>query len=201
MEENKKKGRPRKFDVEMALNKAINVFWKKGYHGASLTDLTKEMGINGPSLYSAFGSKHDLYLQSIEAYINKDNCLPIIAFEEEADIKLAVKAFFKEIIKDTFENSQGVSGCFLSSCVATSAEECTDVKSILKETVKAAEKRLTERFEKEKQLGGLPEHFPSLKRAKLLFDLRQGIAFRARAGLSKKEISESLDSLVELVLS
>src|SRR5262245_29688993 len=62
-------GRPRTFDTEKALDRALKVFWRKGYEGTSLPDLTKAMGINRPSLYAAFGNKEALFRRAIERYI------------------------------------------------------------------------------------------------------------------------------------
>src|SRR3954466_9775708 len=61
-------GRPREFDVEAGLERALQVFWRQGYEGASLADLTEAMGINRPSLYAAFGNKEQLFRRSLEAY-------------------------------------------------------------------------------------------------------------------------------------
>jgi AcrR family transcriptional regulator len=61
-------GRPRAFDPERALDRALDVFWRKGYEGASLSDLTRAMGINRPSLYAAFGDKQSLFRQAVERY-------------------------------------------------------------------------------------------------------------------------------------
>jgi len=60
------RGRPRSFDRAAALRRAMEVFWAKGYEGASLSDLTAAMGINSPSLYAAFGSKEALFLEATE---------------------------------------------------------------------------------------------------------------------------------------
>ena len=60
-------GRPREFDVERALDRALDVFWRNGYEGASIADLTAAMGINPPSLYAAFGNKEGLFLAALEA--------------------------------------------------------------------------------------------------------------------------------------
>src|SRR5213594_2671193 len=62
------KGRPREFDIEKALDRAMEVFWRKGYEGASLPDLTKAMGINRPSMYAAFGNKEALFRRALDRY-------------------------------------------------------------------------------------------------------------------------------------
>lgn len=61
-------GRPRAFDIDTALNRALEVFWSKGFDGASLTDLTDAMGISRPSLYAAFGNKEDLFRKALDRY-------------------------------------------------------------------------------------------------------------------------------------
>src|SRR5204862_7915530 len=63
------KGRPREFDVDEALDRALGVFWRRGYEGATLADLTEAMGINRPSLYAAFGSKEELFRKALDRYV------------------------------------------------------------------------------------------------------------------------------------
>src|SRR3977135_1391854 len=62
------KGRPRAFDVDLALDRALHLFWRKGYEGTSLSDLTKAMRINRPSLYAAFGNKETLFRKTLDRY-------------------------------------------------------------------------------------------------------------------------------------
>src|SRR5205823_12940173 len=63
-------GRPRAFDPDTALERAMHVFWAKGYEGASLSDLTGAMRINRPSLYAAFGNKEHLFGKVLDRYVD-----------------------------------------------------------------------------------------------------------------------------------
>src|SRR5580658_10543786 len=66
----KRMGRPRSFDIDRALDRALVVFWRKGYEGATLADLTKAVGVNRPSLYAAFGDKKALFRKAFDRYLN-----------------------------------------------------------------------------------------------------------------------------------
>jgi len=197
----KKTGRPLSFDREAALLTAMHVFWAKGYDGASMRDLTTAMGIGSPSLYAMFGDKRKLYLEAINCYASNDACTPLVAFETEPDIYKAVLGFMEAVIDYSTDNISGANGCFLSSCVATSAGEVEGVETLLQNAIKDTDMRLARRFELEKARGALPENFPSVERAKLMFDLRQGYVFRARAGLSKDSMMHDLTFRANMVLA
>ena len=64
-------GRPREFDIERALDRALEVFWRNGYEGASIASLTEAMGINPPSLYAAFGNKEGLFRRALDRYVQQ----------------------------------------------------------------------------------------------------------------------------------
>lgn len=197
----KKLGRPKKFDRDEALLKAINVFWKQGYEGASMKLLTDSMGINSPSLYAEFGDKHALYLEAIDRYSQNDACAPLVALETEPDIALAVHAFFEAAIDYSTQNETGARGCFLASCVATSAGHVEGTVELLRDAIEATDTRITARFDVEKARGKLPVGFQSRDQAKLLFDLRQGLVFRARAGFEEDELRSDIKKNVAAVLA
>jgi AcrR family transcriptional regulator len=197
----KKVGRPISFDRNNALLSAMHVFWAKGYDGASMRDLTGAMGINGPSLYGAFGDKRQLYLEAIDYYAAHYGCAPLEAFETEDDIRRAVRLFIEAVIEHSTENTNGALGCFLGSSVSTSAGEIEGVQALLKKAIGETDSRLCKRFDLEKSRGTLPNNFPSMVRAKLMLDLRQGYVFRARAGVDPVELMSDIAFRVDLVLS
>ncbi|MEL0636989.1 TetR/AcrR family transcriptional regulator [Marinomonas sp. TI.3.20] len=197
----KKTGRPLSFDRNTALLAAMNVFWLKGYEGASMKDLTSAMQINSPSLYATFGDKHTLYLATIDYYASSDACSPLVAFETQPDIELAVQSFMEAVIDYSTDNNSGARGCFLSSSVSTSSGEVEGVEALLQRAINDTDARLARRFELEKARGVLPENFPSTERAKLMFDLRQGYVFRARAGMTPESMKTDIAFRVKMILS
>jgi len=196
-----KLGRPRTFDYDAALLQAMAVFWAKGFDGASLRDLTKAMGITGPSMYAAFGDKRALYLKTIDRYADVNGCAPVVAFEAEPDIEKAVRGFLEEVIAYATENDSGAKGCFLASSVSTNIGQVDGVAERVEKAIDDTDKRLAARFDKEIAKGNLPPDFPSLDRAALLYDMRQGYMFRGRAGWTAEKLQHDLDNRVRMVLA
>ena len=201
MSDTKKVGRPKTVDRDEALTKAIGVFWKQGYEGASMKLLTDEMGINSPSLYAEFGDKHGLYLEAINSYATNDACTPLVALETVPNIQKAVRAFFEAVVDYSTHHDSGAKGCFLVSCVATSAGHVNGTAELLQDAITSTDKRIMARFEHEVMPGNLPQNFPSADRAKLMFDLRQGMVFRARAGFTDDDLAGDIDKYVSSVLA
>jgi len=197
----KRMGRPRAFDKNEALTAAMKVFWLKGYDGASMKDLTTAMKINSPSLYSVFGDKHALYLASIDNYTKNNPRSPLVIFESEPDIAKAIAAFMKAALDTATKNEFGTLGCFLSSSVATTSGVVEGVQEKLNTAILEADSRLINRFEFEKKKGILPKGFPSEERARLMFDLRQGYTFRARAGFNSESMEKDLNFRINIILS
>lgn len=201
MIDRKKLGRPRSFDYDEALKQATSVFWNKGYEGASLRDLTGAMGITGPSMYASFGDKRGLFLKTIDHYIDADGCAPLEAFETEEDIQQAIRGFLIEVIRYATEHESGAKGCFLASSVVTSVGQVEGVAERVAAAVEYAETRLAARFDREIEKGTVPPQFPSRERAALLYDMRQGYMFRARAGWSREQLEQGIEARVQMLLS
>ena len=93
-------GRPRQFDPSAALSAATEVFWLKGYDGASLDNLTAAMNINRPSLYLVFKDKQSLFLSALESYASSYGTAPLLAFEAATDPVAAVKSYFTTLVSN-----------------------------------------------------------------------------------------------------
>src|SRR6266446_8126011 len=92
----KPRGRPRSFDREQALERAMQVFWKQGYEATSIHDLTRAMGINPPSLYAAFGDKERLFMEAVERYQEQRRQSVTKVFDEAPTAKEAVHRLLRE---------------------------------------------------------------------------------------------------------
>jgi AcrR family transcriptional regulator len=195
----KKVGRPKSFSRDEAITNAIGVFWNHGYEGASMKMLTDAMGINSPSLYAEFGDKHGLYVEAINSYATNDACAPLSALETEPNIYDAVRAFFEAAIDYSTQHESGAKGCFLASCVATSAGHVDGAAELLHDAIQSTDKRIAARFYLEVEKGTLPKDFPCRDRAKLLFDLRQGMMLRARSGSSSSDLADDINKYVDCV--
>lgn len=200
MIDTKRLGRPRKFDKSEALLSAMNTFWAKGYDGASLKDLTKAMGISGPSVYAAFGDKRELYLKTIDHYADIDACEPVIAFEAEPDIEKAVSGFLMAVIHYASSHENGSRGCYLASCVIANIDEVEGVSERLGKAIDDTDMRLAARFDIEKEKGNLPANFPSIMRARLMYDMRQSYMFRGRAKWSEESLQEDLKHRIKMII-
>jgi AcrR family transcriptional regulator len=86
----KPRGRPLSFDRDVALEKAMHVFWERGYEAASISDLTAAMGITPPSLYTAFGDKEKLFFEAIERYALGPGGIGRRALDEEPTAHAAI---------------------------------------------------------------------------------------------------------------
>lgn len=197
----KKIGRPRAFDEKTALEAAMNTFWAKGYDGASMKDLTAAMGISGPSLYSTFGDKRELYLKTIDFYADVDGCAPVVSFEAEPDIGKAIKDFLTTVVTYSTQAEGGPKGCFLASCVATTVGGVDGVAERMEKAIRDTDERLAGKFRKAIGNGELPADFPAYERGCLLHDMRQGLVHRSRAGWSADALLADLDDRVAMILT
>lgn len=148
-------GRPREFDYDTALEQAMHVFWRKGYEGTSMPDLTEAMGLNRPSIYASFGNKEELFRKAIHRY--NDNAQKIFREALAAPkIKDAVGAFFCAAIS-AYSCKENPNGCLSVQGALVGSD---DAESLMAETAKLREgivALLAERLTQAKAEGELRE--------------------------------------------
>ena len=140
------KGRPRKFDTDKALESAMLVFWRNGYEGSSLSELTAAMKINRPSLYGTFGDKEQLFLKAIERYLIDYGSKGVARLNEYDDIIEAIAAFFDSIVKQ-LTDPQLPAGCLISNCSLECGDRFTEIGRRLSQCHAATEEALYSRLE------------------------------------------------------
>ena len=181
----KPRGRPRSFDRDEALERAMEVFWKQGFEGASLHDLTEAMGINPPSLYAAFGDKEHLFLEAVERYEAKrgDECPYADApTAEEAIEKLLTYAATE------FTRASNPRGCLMVMAATTSSTSSARLQSALARHRAAARAYLKERIDRGLAEGELPRSTDTAALADFYHAIVAGMSLQARDGASRKRL-------------
>jgi len=177
-------GRPRAFDPEAALDRAMRVFWAKGYEGASLSDLTQAMRINRPSLYAAFGNKEQLFGKVLDRYTDG----PIAYFGKALAAPKArdvVEQIFFGTVKIA-DDPRNPAGCLM----VQGALACGDA-SVRKEVAArraAAEVALRRRLQRAKREGDLPKNADAAELAHYVMTVVRGMAVQSAGGASRAQL-------------
>lgn len=191
-------GRQREFDKRQALDKAMQVFWKKGFVGASLADLTASMGINKPSLYAAFGNKEHLFIQATEHYIENYAKQHVRFLEEEGKpLKERLKAYLMSAVTAQ-SDTKGPKGCYISLCVSESASESipADALAVIEHARDLSERYLTDFFTAEISKNNLPDTADPAALALFIVTLLHGTAALARGGKTLDALESVLDAAI-----
>ncbi len=186
-------GRQREFDKQEALNAAMLVFWKKGYVGASLSDLTQGMGINKPSMYAAFGNKEELFSAAIEHYVDQVAQANFSCLEDGGDsLREKVESFIRTTVASQFD-PRFPRGCFVSQSASELQSDCLpdSARALIENVRDGSEKRLVAFFKA--QGHQLPEGCSAQSLALYVLSIIHGTAVFARAG---KKL-EDMDGVIE----
>ncbi|MEU6840663.1 TetR/AcrR family transcriptional regulator [Streptomyces sp. NPDC046716] len=191
----KQRGRPRSFDRETALEKAMRAFWEHGYEATSVADLTREMGIGAPSLYAAFGDKRTLFEEVVRVYGTTHGAGPDRALAEEPTARGAIERLLREAA-GTFTDPALPHGCL----VVHAATNCTtpEVEQVLREERAAAIGAITDRLRQGVAAGELPDGTDTTGLARCFAAVFQGMSQQARDGASRTEL-ESVAALAMAV--
>lgn len=180
------RGRPRTFNIDEALDRALNVFWRKGYEGATLPDLTEAMGINRPSLYAAFGNKEELFRKAMDRYAEGPASFVRHALAEPTARKVAEALLFGEI--DLLCDPKTPRGCFAVQAALACGDEGECIRDELCARRRSLELEIRRRFQKARSAGDLPKNADPAALAGYLAAVSHGLAVQAAGGATRKEL-------------
>ncbi|MEE9338152.1 MAG: TetR/AcrR family transcriptional regulator [Methylococcaceae bacterium] len=194
-------GRQLQFDKQEALEAAMTIFWKKGFLGASLADLTSSMGINKPSLYATFGNKEDLFVSATEHYLS-NHATPHILLLNTPNQSLSERltAYLFSVTTMLCDPSKP-GGCFISVATNEAAGESLPEKAY-QAVIKASnftETYLTEFFTSEKDKGNLTTDIGIRNLTLFIITFLHGIAAMARNGKTPQQIKSIVDIAVKVL--
>ena len=193
MEKVASRGRPREFDTELALGAALRVFWAKGYEGASLSDLTDEMGITRPSLYAAFGNKEALFRQALDLY-ERDKLTYIgDAIEAPTARGVAERLLMGSVDAATTGDCKGCMGVIASVA-------CQSVEPSIRDDVNAraesSRRAIIARMQQAIDAGEFRVATEAEAITRYLLAIMQGISVQAQSGASREELLQVADSAI-----
>ena len=195
-----RRGRPRAYDPQTALRQAADSFWRTGYSGTSLDEISAATGMNRPSLYAAFGDKHTLYLKALEQYWQ----LALAAMREaladdDQALDEALMRVYDGQLSIYFSADGRPLGCFAVGTATTEAVEDAAIRSALAEGLRALDAELEARLRTARARGELKADADPAALAVLASATLHSIAIRARAGVPRAELREIARKAVRVI--
>lgn len=180
------RGRPRAFDAEKALDKAMRVFWRKGYEGASLSDLTKAMKINRPSLYAAFGNKEALFRKAVDRYAEGP-----AAYVRAALAAPTARAVVERLLRGAIDmraDPRNPPGCLMVHGALCCGDAAEPIRRELAARRRAGDETVRRRFERAVADGDLPPDADAAGLAQYVVAVIRGMAVQAAGGASRADL-------------
>jgi TetR/AcrR family transcriptional regulator, copper-responsive repressor len=184
----KRRGRPRAYEPEIALGKALDLFRKDGFAATSLDDLSAATGMNRPSLYGAFGDKRELYIKSYVRYRADARAAMIDIFRGEVPVRERLTRIYAAALDIYLSGESGPRGCFTVMTAASEAVADPEIRAMVLEGFSELDKAFASCFRRAKEKGELPPSADPVVLAQLASATIHTIAIRSRAGVPRKEL-------------
>lgn len=186
------RGRPRGFDRTEALRRAMQVFWERGYEGASLSDLTAAMGINSPSLYATFGSKAALFREAVALYDATEGAVTERALRDGATARASVEAMLRANAA-AYCDPDKPSGCMIVLAATNCTVENDAIRAFLAGSRRDTQAQLRRRLERGVAEGDLPAGADTASLAAFYAAVLWGLSIEARDGASRAQLTAIVD--------
>src|ERR1700738_1411473 len=196
----KRRGRPRAYQPEVALGKALDLFRKDGFAATSLDDLSAATGMNRPSLYGAFGDKRELYIKSYARYRADARAAMVDIFREELPIRKRLARIYAVALDVYLSGEAGPRGCFTVMTAASEAVFDPEIGAMVLEGFSELDRAFAACFRIARKQGELPETVDPVVLAQLASAPIHTIAIRARARVPRKELEAIVKGAIEVMV-
>ncbi|MET8631533.1 TetR/AcrR family transcriptional regulator [Streptomyces sp. NPDC004680] len=191
------RGRPRGFDADAALDRAVEAFWRHGYEGASLTELTEAMGINRTSMYAAFGNKEELFHRAVARYAEADMAYAREALAEPTAYKV-VESFLRANA-DALTRADRPAGCLSVQGGLAEGSDSGRIARFLADSRLAGERALARRLARAVEEGDLPAGTDPHALARYVMVVSEGNAVHAAAGAARAALHGTVDIALQAI--
>ncbi|GII80386.1 TetR family transcriptional regulator [Sphaerisporangium rufum] len=189
-------GRPRAFDRDAALDRALAEFWRYGYQATSIASLTAAMGVRPPSLYAAFGDKRRLFGEAVAHYQETHGAFTARALAEEPTARAAIERLLREAAVN-YADPAHPPGCMIISAATNCGPESADVVAELRDIRERSKQALVTRIRQDAGAGRLPAGTDAEALGAFYAAVIQGLSRQAQDGASAAE----LDAIVTLAMA
>jgi AcrR family transcriptional regulator len=196
----KRRGRPRAYEPEVALGKALDLFRKGGFAATSLDDLSAATGMNRPSLYGAFGDKRELYIKSYQRYRDDARAAMLDIFREEMPLRQRLQRIYAIALEIYLSGEAGPRGCFTVMTAASEAVADPDIRAMVLEGFSELDKAFAVCFRRGQEKGELPESADPFVLAQLASATIHTVAIRARARVPRKELEAIVKGAIDVMV-
>src|SRR4051812_4827411 len=195
----KRRGRPRAYEPEAALGKALDLFRKGGFAATSLDDLSAATGMNRPSLYGAFGDKRELYIKSYRRYRDDSRAAMADISRTEAPIRERLQRMFTVALDIYLSGEEGPRGCFTVMTAASDAIADPEIRGIVLEGLVELDRAFAACFRTAVANGELPKATDPATLASLASATVHTLAIRSRARVPRAELEAIIRGAIDVM--
>ena len=195
----KRRGRPRAYQPDVALGKALGLFRKEGFAATSLDDLSAATGMNRPSLYGAFGDKRELYIKSYQRYRDDARAAMTEIFRGDMPIRKRLARIYAAALDIYLTGESSPLGCFTVMTAASEAVADPEIRAMVLDGLSELDKAFANAFRRAKATGELPDNADPASLAQLASATIHTIAIRARARVPRKELEAIVKGAIDVM--
>lgn len=191
----RRRGRPKCFDEQEALQKAMMLFWKYGYEATAMSDLTKALNLTAPSIYSTFGDKSQLFHACLDYYLKHEACSLDLIFQQAETAKVAIELYLYENLKKLLQQDKPT-GCMLVTATMNCSEQHQPLQHDLLLKRQQVKEKIYQRLQQGVEDGDLSSDADIQAMTDYYVTVIQGLTMQARDGVA----IEQLENVVTLAL-